>query len=80
MARTTERKKAGNKGFSGLAQFRDRLKTARRYLAGRIAEDDDPTRLFPDSGWLKILATVQTALEATEAVLAEDTKETGGDG
>ena len=41
-----------------LAQFRDRLKEARRYLAGRIAEDDDATRRFPDSGWLRIFATV----------------------
>ncbi len=74
MARTTERKKAENKEFAGLAQFRDRLKTARTYLAGRIAEDDDPARLFPDSGWLRILATVQTSLEAVEAVMAEDKK------
>ncbi len=59
-----------------LAQFRDRLKVARRYLAGRIAEDDDPTRRFPDSGWLRILATVQTALEAVEAVLKEDEGDT----
>ncbi len=57
-----------------LTQFRDRLKVARRYLAGRIAEDDDPTRRFPDSGWLRILATVQTALEAVEAVEAEGKK------
>ena len=60
-----------------LARFRDRLKEARRYLAGRIAEDDDPTRKFPDSGWLRILATVQTSLEAVEAVLAEDAKVRG---
>ena len=60
-----------------LAQFRDRLKESRRYLAGRIAEDDDPTRKFPDSGWLRILATVQTSLEAVEAVLAEDAKVRG---
>ena len=59
-----------------LAQFRDRLKVARRYLVGRIAEDDDPNRKFPDSGWLRILATVQTSLEAVEAVMAED--ENGG--
>ncbi len=59
-----------------LAQFRDRLKVARRYLAGRIAEDDDPTRRFPDSGWLRILATLQTSLEAVEAVLVE--REKGG--
>ena len=57
-----------------LAQFRDRLKEARRYLAGRIAEDDDPTRKFPDSGWLRILATLQTSLEAVEAILVEDEK------
>ena len=55
-----------------LAQFRDRLKVARRYLAGRVAEDDDATRRFPDSGWLRILATLQTSLEAVEAVLAEN--------
>ena len=57
-----------------LAEFRDRLKDARRYLVGRIAEDDDPTRKFPDSGWLRILATLQTSLEAVEAVMAEDEK------
>ncbi len=59
---------------SDLAQFRDRLKVARTYLAGRIAEDDDPDRKFPDSGWLRILATLQTSLEAVEAVMAEDKK------
>ncbi len=59
---------------ANLAEFRDRLKVARTYLAGRIAEDDDPARLFPDSGWLRILATVQTSLEAVEAVMAEDKK------
>ena len=60
-----------------LAQFRDRLKVARRYLVGRIAEDDDPSRKFPDSGWLRILATLQTSLEAVEAVMAEDAKARG---
>ena len=60
-----------------LAQFRDRLKEARRYLAGRIAEDDDATRRFPDSGFLRIFATIQTSIEAVEAVLAEGEK---GDG
>ena len=75
MARTTERKKAGNKDFAGLGQFRDRLKEARRYLVGRIAEDDDPDRKFPDSGWMRILATLQTSLEAVEAIMAEDEKD-----
>lgn len=57
-----------------LAQFHDRLKDARRYLVGRIAEDDDPDRKFPDSGWLRILGTLQTSLEAVEAVMTEDKK------
>ena len=61
---------------SDLAQFRDRLKVARTYLAGRIAEDDDPTRRFPDSGWLRLLATIQASLEAVEAVLKEDEGDT----
>ena len=59
-----------------LTQFRDRLKTARRYLVGRIAEDDDPSRRFPDSGFLRIFATIQTSIEGVEAVLVE--REKGG--
>ncbi len=55
-----------------LAKFRDRLKDARCYLVGRIAEDDDSSRLVPDSGWMRILASLQTCLEAVEAVMAED--------
>ena len=55
-----------------LAKFRDRLKDVRRYLVGRIAEDDDPDRKFPDTGWIRILASLQTCLEAVEAVMAED--------
>jgi hypothetical protein len=55
-----------------LAQFREHLKDARRYLVGRIAEDDDPDRKFPDTGWIRILASLQTSLEAVEAVMAED--------
>ena len=55
-----------------LAHFRDRLKDARRHLVERIAEDDDDTRTVPDTGWIRILASLQTCLEATEAVLKED--------
>ena len=58
-----------------LGQFRDRLKEARRYLVGRIAEDDDPDRKFPDNGWMRILDTIQGSLEAVEAVMAEDEKD-----
>ena len=61
-----------------LTQFRDRLKEARRYLTRRIAEDDDPSRKIPDTGWLRILATQQICIEAVEAVMAED-KKGGGD-
>ncbi len=55
-----------------IAHFRDRLKDARRYLVGRIAEDDDPERKIPDTGWMRILASLQTCLEAVEAIMAED--------
>ncbi len=61
---------------ANLAQFRDRLKVARRYLVGRIAEDDDPSRKIPDTGWLRILATQQICIEAVEAVLKEDEGDT----
>ena len=60
-----------------LAEFRDRLKEARRYLVGRIAEDEDPERKIPDTGWLRILATMQACIEAVEAVMAEDAKVRG---
>ncbi len=57
---------------ANLAEFRDRLKVARTYLAHRIAEDDDHARRFPDSGWLRLFATLQISIEAVEAVLKED--------
>ena len=59
-----------------LAQFRDRLKDARRYLVNRIVEDDDPDRKIPDTGWLRVLGSLQTCLEAVEAVMAEDEGDT----
>ena len=58
-----------------LARYRGRLKDARRYLVGRIAEDDDPDRKIPDMGWMRILDSLQTCLEAVEAVMAEDEKD-----
>ncbi len=78
MARTTERKEAENKELADLAQFCDRLKDARRYLVGRIAEDDDPDRKFPDTGWMRILESIQGCLEAVEAVMAEDERDSPG--
>ena len=41
---------------------------------GRIAEDDDPSRKIPDTGWMRILDTIQGCLQAVEAVMAEDKK------
>ena len=61
-----------------LPQFRDRLKDARRYLVGRIAEDDDPDRKFTDTGWMRILDSIQGCLEAVEAVMAEDERDSPG--
>ena len=61
-----------------LARYRDRLKVARRYLVGRIADDDDPDRKIPDSGWMRILDSIQGCLEATEAVMAEDEGDSPG--
>ena len=58
-----------------LAHFRDHLKDARRYLVGRIAEDDDPDRKFPDTGWMRILDTIQGCLQAVVAIMAEDEKD-----
>ena len=57
-----------------LPEFRDRLKRARRRLVNRIAEDDDADRKIPDTGWIRILDSLQTCLEAVEAVMAEDKK------
>ena len=59
-----------------LAQFRDRLKASRRHLVERLAEEDDDSRTVPDTGWIRILASLQTCLEATEAVMAEDEGDT----
>lgn len=57
-----------------LAQFRDRLKVARRHFVFRVAEADDPSCRVPDTGWLRILDSLQTCIEAVEAVMAEDKK------
>ncbi len=57
-----------------LAEYRDRLKVARRHLVALVAEDDDPSRKIADSGWMRMLNSLQGCLEATEAVIAEDKK------
>ncbi len=54
-----------------LAEFRERLVKARARLVERIAEDFPADRRFPDSGWTRMLADIQAAIEAVDAVLAE---------
>ncbi len=51
--------------------FRARLVAARRRLVERIAEDFPADRRFPDSGWTRMLADIQAAIEAVDAVVAE---------
>ncbi len=51
--------------------LRERLVGARRRLVERLADDFPPDRRFPDSGWTKMLADIQTTIEAVDAVVAE---------
>ncbi len=52
--------------------LREHLLEARRRLVERIAEDFPADRRFPDSGWTRMLADVHIAIEAVDAVAAED--------
>ena len=54
-----------------LTAFRARLVGARRRLVERIAEDFPADRRFPDSGWTRLLADIQAAIMAVDAVVAE---------
>ncbi len=51
-----------------LPALRERLVNARRRLVERLADDFPPDRRFPDSGWTKMLADIQAAIEAVDAV------------
>ena len=54
-----------------LIGLRERLLEARRRLVERIAEDFPADRRFPDSGWTRMLADIQAAIAAVDAVVAE---------
>ncbi len=54
-----------------LPALRERLVGARRRLVERLADDFPPDRRFPDSGWTKMLADIQAAIEAVDAVVTE---------
>lgn len=48
------------------------LKDARRSLVLRLAADLDADAGGPEPGFVQLLAHLQTAIEAVEAVLADD--------
>lgn len=54
-----------------LVGLRERLLEARRRLVERIAKDFPADRRFPDSGWTRMLADIQAAIAAVDAVVAE---------
>ena len=62
---------AGQQPIPDLPAFRDRLVGARRRLVERIAEDFPADRRFPDSGWTRMLADIQAAIEAVDSVIAD---------
>ena len=62
---------AGQQPIPDLPVFRDRLVAARARLVERIADDFPADRRFPDSGWTRMLADIQAAIQAVDAVVAE---------
>ena len=55
-----------------LVGLRERLVGARRRLVERLGEDFPPDRRFPDSGWTRMLADIEIAIMAVDAVLVDD--------
>ena len=53
-----------------LPALRERLLSARR-LVERIALEYDSERTYPDTFWVKLLADIQIAIAAVDAVVAE---------
>ena len=62
---------AAQEEFIDLPAFRGRLIAARRRLVERIAGDFPADRRFPDSGWTRMLADIQAAIQAVDAGIAE---------
>ena len=62
---------ATGQAIPDLPAFRARLVAARWRLVERIAEDFPADRRFPDSGWSRLLADIQVAIMAVDAVVAE---------
>ena len=55
-----------------LPALRERLVGARRRLVERLADDFPPDRRFPDSGWTRMLADIEIAIQAVDAVVDEN--------
>lgn len=73
--RRTTRHRSSNTNVTAvqvdLPVLRERLVGARRRLVERLGEDFPPDRRFPDSGWTRMLADIQVAIEAGDATMAE---------
>ena len=54
-----------------LVGLRSRLVGARRRLVEHVAEDFPADRRFPDSGWTRMLADIQAAIEAVDDMMSE---------
>ncbi len=54
-----------------LVGLRDRLLATRARLLEQVANDWGPGRRYPDTSWCRMLADVQGALQAVDAVVAE---------
>ena len=58
-------------GPAGAAAVQVDLPALRARLVERLGEDFPPDRRFPDSGWTRMLADIQVAIEAGDATMAE---------
>ena len=54
-----------------LPALRDRLLATRARLLEQVANDWGPGRRYPDTSWCRMLADVQGALQAVDAVMGE---------
>ena len=62
---------AAQAAIPDLPALRERLLSARRRLVERIALEYDSERTYPDTFWVKLLADIQIAIAAVDAVVAE---------
>ena len=63
---------AATQPIPDLHGLRDRFVGARRRLVERLADGFPPDRRFPDSGWTRMLADIEIAIQAVDAVVDEN--------